>query len=90
MIIVEQKLSDGSVKTGKLNLVDLAGSERVAKTNVNAKQLEEVKIVVENLLIGIRQRISTNLCRHLENAFMPWPISPRREAKCMFLIENHP
>ena len=46
MIIVEQKLSDGSLKTAKLNLVDLAGSERVAKTNVNAKQLDEV---IENL-----------------------------------------
>lgn len=35
MIIIEQKLEDGSIKTGRLNLVDLAGSERVAKTGAS-------------------------------------------------------
>jgi hypothetical protein len=40
--MIEQKLDDGSIKTGKLNLVDLAGSERVAKTNASGKQLDEV------------------------------------------------
>jgi kinesin family protein 5 len=52
MIIVEQKAADGSVKSGKLNLVDLAGSERVAKTNVNAKQLDEV-------LSGTNQKLNS-------------------------------
>jgi kinesin family protein 5 len=40
---VEQKLSDGSRKVGKLNLVDLAGSERVGKTNAVGVQLDEAK-----------------------------------------------
>jgi kinesin family protein 5 len=49
MIIVDQKMSDGSVKSGKMNLVDLAGSERVAKTNVTAKQLDEAKDINKSL-----------------------------------------
>jgi len=32
IILVEQKLVDGSTKISKLNLVDLAGSEKIAKT----------------------------------------------------------
>ncbi len=43
IVTVEQKLSDGSRKVGKLNLVDLAGSERVGKTNAVGVQLDEAK-----------------------------------------------
>ena len=32
IIVVTQKLMDGSVRIGKLNLADLAGSERIQKT----------------------------------------------------------
>eukprot|EP01118_Nematostelium_gracile_P003663 TRINITY_DN14236_c0_g1_i1.p1 TRINITY_DN14236_c0_g1~~TRINITY_DN14236_c0_g1_i1.p1 ORF type:complete len:269 (-),score=69.42 TRINITY_DN14236_c0_g1_i1:265-1071(-) len=49
MITIEQKLEDGSQKSGKLNLVDLAGSERIAKTNASGKQLEEAKMINKSL-----------------------------------------
>eukprot|EP01116_Phalansterium_solitarium_P010379 TRINITY_DN2510_c0_g1_i3.p1 TRINITY_DN2510_c0_g1~~TRINITY_DN2510_c0_g1_i3.p1 ORF type:complete len:843 (+),score=357.36 TRINITY_DN2510_c0_g1_i3:194-2722(+) len=49
MVVIEQKLSDGSTKTGRLNLVDLAGSERVGKTNVTGKQLDEAKDINKSL-----------------------------------------
>lgn len=49
MIIIEQKMEDGSVKSGKLNLVDLAGSERVGKTNASGTQLDEAKEINKSL-----------------------------------------
>ncbi|EGR30362.1 kinesin motor domain protein [Ichthyophthirius multifiliis] len=42
-INVTQRLSNGQVKTGKLNLVDLAGSEKLAKTQATGESLEEAK-----------------------------------------------
>jgi kinesin family protein 5 len=45
IIVVNQKLKDGSVRVGKLNLADLAGSERVERTNASGDTLEEAKKV---------------------------------------------
>jgi kinesin family protein 5 len=41
MINLEQKLTDGTVKTSKLNLVDLAGSEKTSKTGATGQSLKE-------------------------------------------------
>ncbi|KAJ4462287.1 putative Kinesin-related protein 5 [Paratrimastix pyriformis] len=49
MVQVEQKLSDGTVKSGKLNLIDLAGSEKVRKTNATGQTLAEAKKINQSL-----------------------------------------
>jgi hypothetical protein len=42
VISIEQKATDGSTKTGRLNLIDLAGSEKISKTGATGDTLEEV------------------------------------------------
>jgi len=49
IIVVNQKLKDGSVRVGKLNLADLAGSERVERTNASGQTLEEAKKINQSL-----------------------------------------
>jgi kinesin family protein 5 len=43
IIVVEQKLADGSSKISKLNLVDLAGSEKLSKTGAKGQALKEAQ-----------------------------------------------
>mmetsp|Transcript_18630 Transcript_18630/g.33669 ORF Transcript_18630/g.33669 Transcript_18630/m.33669 type:complete len:1015 (+) Transcript_18630:2-3046(+) len=43
VIVIEQKLADGSTKISKLNLVDLAGSEKLANTGAEGKALIEAQ-----------------------------------------------
>lgn len=45
----EQKNSDGSKKSARLNLVDLAGSERISKTGATGQTLEEAKAIGKSL-----------------------------------------
>jgi kinesin family protein 5 len=46
---LQQKMSDGSTKSGKLNLCDLAGSEKVGKTGATGEILEEAKKINQSL-----------------------------------------
>lgn len=41
IIVVNQKLKDGSVRVGKLNLADLAGSEKSVQTEDGSQSLEK-------------------------------------------------
>mmetsp|Transcript_28628 Transcript_28628/g.50903 ORF Transcript_28628/g.50903 Transcript_28628/m.50903 type:complete len:921 (-) Transcript_28628:14-2776(-) len=43
VIVIEQKLADGSNKISKLNLVDLAGSEKLSKTGATGQALKEAQ-----------------------------------------------
>ena len=43
ILVIEQKLLDGSAKLSKLNLVDLAGSEKVSKTGATGQALKEAQ-----------------------------------------------
>jgi kinesin family protein 5 len=43
ILVVEQKLLDGSSKISKLNLVDLAGSEKLSKTGAEGQALKEAQ-----------------------------------------------
>jgi len=43
VLVVEQKLLDGSSKISKLNLVDLAGSEKLSKTGAEGQALKEAQ-----------------------------------------------
>jgi kinesin family protein 5 len=49
IIVVNQKLKDGSVRVGKLNLADLAGSERIERTHATGETLEEAKKINQSL-----------------------------------------
>ncbi|MES1908328.1 MAG: hypothetical protein MHM6MM_001283 [Cercozoa sp. M6MM] len=46
---VEQKMKDGSTRSGKLNFADLAGSEKVRKTGASGETLEEAKKINQSL-----------------------------------------
>jgi kinesin family protein 5 len=43
VVVIEQKLQDGSSKISKLNLVDLAGSEKLSKTGATGQSLKEAQ-----------------------------------------------
>lgn len=49
VISIEQKATDGSTKTGRLNLIDLAGSEKISKTGAKGETLEEAKKINQSL-----------------------------------------
>ena len=49
IIVVTQKLKDGSTRIGKLNMADLAGSERIERTNATGVTLEEAKMINQSL-----------------------------------------
>lgn len=49
VLSVQQKLKDGSTRSGKLNLADLAGSEKVGKTGATGATLEEAKKINQSL-----------------------------------------
>ena len=49
IIVVTQKLRDGSTRIGKLNMADLAGSERIERTNATGVTLDEAKMINQSL-----------------------------------------
>ena len=49
ILVVHQKLKDGSTRVGKLNMADLAGSERIERTNATGVTLEEAKMINQSL-----------------------------------------
>ena len=49
ILVVHQKLKDGSTRVGTLNLADLAGSERIERTNATGVTLEEAKMINQSL-----------------------------------------
>jgi len=77
---VEQRLPDGSVRTGRLNLADLAGSERVSKTGADGEILEEAKRINQSLsALGNCINALTQRKR---------PHIPFRDSKLTFLLRD--
>jgi kinesin family member 5 len=63
---VEQKNSDGSTKTARLNLVDLAGSERIEKTGATGQTLKEAqKINLSLTTLGMCIKSLTENASHV-------------------------
>ena len=79
IILVEQKLVDGSTKISKLNLVDLAGSEKIAKTGATGQSLKEAqKINLSLTTLGRCIKALTSDAKHI----------PFRESKLTLILKE--
>lgn len=80
ILVVEQKLLDGSTKVSKLNLVDLAGSEKLSKTGAEGQALKEAQNI--NLSLTTLGR-----CINALTAKKPEHI-PFRESKLTMILKE--
>src|SRR3989338_6816592 len=79
ILILHQKLPDGSTKMGRLNLADLAGSEKVGKTNAVGNTLEEAKKINQSLsALGNCISAITKGLKHI----------PYRDSKLSFILRE--
>jgi kinesin family member 5 len=79
IVVVEQRMPDGSTRTGRLNLADLAGSEKVGKTNARGNTLEEAKKINQSLsALGNCMAALTKQQRHV----------PYRDSKLSFILRE--
>jgi kinesin family protein 5 len=80
LLNVQQRMSNGSIKSSRLNLVDRAGSERIEKTGAAGDTLEEAKKI--NLSL-------TSLCQCI-NALTEKSRDhiPYRNSKLTFMLKE--
>ena len=80
ILVVEQKMLDGSSKISKLNLVDLAGSEKLSKTGAEGQALKEAQNI--NLsLTTLGRCISALTAKKAEHI-------PYRESKLTMILKE--
>lgn len=79
MIEIVQRLSNDTIKRGKINLVDLAGSERVSKSFAEGQALEEAKKINKSL---------SALCKVINSICSKSSHIPYRDSKLTRLLKE--